>query len=290
MQKHVSADRSDRRLRSSTRTAQQPAPADRSTRSARTEPSKTKQQQHHKQQQQQQQQQQQKQQQPTKSKKDDPTLGSGRLTVAERNALLTYYYNVDKPFALTSSAHKLYMAMRLRIPTLTIDKCRFFLQSQSPYTLTAPRRRPEPSNPMEVYYCYELLACDIMVLREYSDSSDTLRYCLLVVDVFSRYCWDLYLETRSAQEIVPKFDNLLSSMHNRLRSTIVYFDQEAAIKGHEFRAMLKKHGVILQLSYTKTKVSNAERLIRTLKKSLLKYACIFFKKIFKYFSLVYLFC
>ena len=233
-------------LRSSTRAAHQPAAETRLPAQQQRRPIKTK----------------------RKRAAADPTLGEGRLTVHERDALLAYYYDVDKPYALTSSARHLYQAVRRRVPTLTLDKCRFFLQSQSPYTLTAPRRRAEPSNPMEVYRCYELLACDIMVLREYSDSSDSLRYCLLVVDVFSRYCWDLYLETRSAQEIVPKFDRLLESMKDRLLSTIVYFDQEGAIKGREFRAMLKRHNVTLQLSFTKTKVSNAERLIRTLKKSL----------------------
>ena len=241
-------------LRSSTRAAHQPAAETRLP---------TQQQQHRR---------------PIKTKRKraaaaDPTLGEGRLTVHERDALLAYYYDVDKPYALTSSARHLYQALRQRVRTLTIDKCRFFLQTQSPYTLTAPRRRNEPSNPMEVYRCYELLACDIMVLREYSDSSDTIRYCLLVVDVFSRYCWDLYLETRSAEEIVPKFDDLLKSMGDRLLSTVVYFDQEGAIKGKAFRAMLKRHNVLLQLSYTKTKVSNAERLIRTLKKSLFFHLC-----------------
>ena len=270
MQERGSANRSDRRLRSSTLAAQQPSTSALSTHQHQQDRAQSGRQKRR----QQQRAQQTNATDPVATINDDPTLGAGRLTATERDALLAYYYDVDQPYALTSSAHQLHQAMRQRIPSLTIDKCKFFLQSQSPYTLTAPHRRPEPSNPMEVYRCYELLACDIMVLREYSDSSDTLRYCLLVVDVFSRYCWDLYLKTRSAQEIVPKFDQLLESMGDRLLSTIVYFDQEAAIKGHAFRAMLKRHNVLLQLSYTKTKVSNAERLIRTLKKSLLPNVCI----------------
>ena len=256
MQKRGGADGSDRRLRSATRAARQASPPALPTHVAATAAPQQRRQ-------------------TAKAKKraaapttTDPTLGDGRLTVAERDALLAYYYDVDQPHALTSSARHLYKSMKQRVPSLTLDKCRFFLQSQSPYTLTAPRRAPVPSNPMEVYRCYELLACDIMVLRQYSDSADSLLYCLVIVDVFSRYCWDLYLKTRSAQEIVPAFDHLLESMQPRLSSTIVYFDQEAAIKGHAFREMLKRHKVMLQLSYTKTKVSNAERLIRTLKKSL----------------------
>lgn len=93
-----------------------------------------------------------------------------------------------------------------------------------------------------------------MVLQQYSDSEDTVKYCLLAVDVFSRYVFDLYLETRSAHELVPAFERLLVRLRPRLLSTIVYFDQESSVKGHEFRAMLKRHNVLLQLSYTKTKV------------------------------------
>ena len=214
----------------------------------------------------------------TSTQPNDPTLGAGRLTINERDALLDYYYDVDRPYALTSSARHLYTALRRRVPSLTMDKCRFFLQSQSPYTLTAPHRRPEPSNPMEVHRCYDLLACDIMVLRQFADSQDTIRYCLLVVDSFSHYCWDLYLEQRSVPEVLPKFDRLLDSMQDRLLSTIIYFDQEGAIKSKAFRDMLRRHGVMLQLSYTKTKVSVAERLIRTLKKSLFLHVCIIFYK------------
>ena len=174
MQKRGSADGSDRRLRSATRAARQASPPALPSHDAATAAAQQRRQ-------------------TAKAKKraaaapttTDPTLGDGRLTVAERDALLAYYYDVDQPHALTSSARHLYKSMKQRVPSLTLDKCRFFLQSQPPYTLTAPRRAPVPSNPMEVYRCYELLACDIMVLRQYSDRADSLLYCLIVVDVFS---------------------------------------------------------------------------------------------------------
>lgn len=205
----------------------------------------------------------------TSAKATDPTLGEGTLSVAERSALLKYYYNVDNVASLTSSAYKLYKAVKHQHPTLTLDKCRFFLQTQSPYTLTAPRRTYIPRNPMEVYRCFDVLACDIMVLMQFTDANSPQRYCMLVVDVFSRYCWHFMLETRSAAEIVPKFEALLEELRPRLLKTTIYFDRESAIISRQFRQMLKKFDVQLQLSYSETKVSHAEILIRYLKRSLL---------------------
>ena len=199
----------------------------------------------------------------------DPTLGKGTLTGAERAALLKYYYNVDNVAALTSSVYKLYKALKPQHPTLTLDKCRFFLQTQSPYTLTAPRRTYIPRNPMEVYRCFDVLAGDIMVLMQFTDSTTPQKYCMLVVDVFSRYCWHFMLETRSAAEIVTKFEALLEELRPHLLKTTIYFDRESAIISRQFRQMLKKFDVQLQLSYSETKVSHAEILIRYLKRSLL---------------------
>ena len=122
---------------------------------------------------------------------------------------------------------------------------------------------------MEVYRTFDMLACDIMILRQFAESTAPEQYCLLVVDVFSRYCWPLMLETRSADEITRKFERLLERLRPRLLRTTILFDQESAIVSRQFRAMLKKFDVRLQLSFTETKVSNAERLIRTLKRTLL---------------------
>ena len=208
----------------------------------------------------------------TADDKNDPTLGAGTLTRAERHLLLTYYYNLDNVAALTSSASRLYAALKQQHPTLTLKKCRFFLQSQSPYTLTAPHRRSVPRNPMEVYRTFDMLACDIMILRQFAESTAPEQYCLLVVDVFSRYCWPLMLETRSADEITRKFERLLERLRPRLLRTTIFFDQERAILSRQFRAMLRKFDVHLQLSYTVSKVSHAEVLIRYLKRSLYRYA------------------
>ena len=199
----------------------------------------------------------------------DPTLGAGTLTRGERRVLLDYYYNLDNVAALTSSAQRLHRALKTRHPTLTLKKCQFFLQTQSPYTLTAPHRRSVPRNPMEVYRTFDMLACDIMILRQFTESTAAEQYCLLVVDVFSRYCWPIMLETRSADEITRKFEALLERLRPHLLRTTIFFDQERAIVSHQFRAMLKKFDVQLQLSYTESKVSNAEALIRYLKQTLL---------------------
>ena len=122
---------------------------------------------------------------------------------------------------------------------------------------------------MEVYRTFDCLAGDIMVLRQFADTSEKEIYCLLLVDVYSRHCWPLMLETRTADEITRKFERLLERLRPRLLRTTILFDQESAIVSRQFRAMLKKFDVRLQLSFTETKVSNAERLIRTLKRTLL---------------------
>jgi transposase InsO family protein len=122
---------------------------------------------------------------------------------------------------------------------------------------------------MEVYRTYDCLAGDIMVLRRFAATTESEIYCLLLVDVFSRHCWPIMLETRSADEITRKFEALLERLRPHLLRTTILFDQESAIVSRQFRTMLKKFDVQLQLSYTVTKASNAESLIRTLKRTLL---------------------
>lgn len=113
----------------------------------------------------------------------DPTLGPGIISRAERDTLLAYYYNIDEPYALTSSPRRLLRALQRRLPDLTLRKCRFFLQSQSPYTLTAPKRRPSPSNPMEVYRCFDVLACLRAMLSRY------FAFCLTIIhSTLAQHC------------------------------------------------------------------------------------------------------
>lgn len=207
----------------------------------------------------------------SKQREGSPSLGAGTLTHDERNKLLEHYYNIDNPTALTSSAKRLYNALRAHIPSLTLAKCQFFLQTQSPYTLTAPRHTHIQRNPMEVHRCFDILAGDIMILRRFADTTEIEAYCLLIVDVFSRYAWYIILKTRTATEITEKFEKLLEELRPRLLKTTIFFDRESAIISRHFRTMLRKFDVQLQLSYTETKVSHAEVLIRYLRRSLFVY-------------------
>jgi hypothetical protein len=204
-------------------------------------------------------------------REESPTLGAGTLTRDERARLLEHYYNIDNPAALTSSPRRLYKALRRQLPSLTVEKCRFFLQTQSPYTLTASRRTYIPRNRMEVYRCFDMLACDIMIMRKFFETTESECYCLLVVDVFSRFTWGLMLKTRTAQEITTAFEQLLEQLRPRLLRTTIYFDRESAIISSQFAKMIRKFDVQLQFSYTETKVSHAEILIRYLRRSLLVY-------------------
>lgn len=207
-----------------------------------------------------------------RQKEEEPSLGAGILTVRSRQQLIDYYYNVDNVASLTSSAHKLHLAIRKKFPHITLQQCKFFLQTQSPYTLTKTPHTYIKRNPIHVSRCFELLSCDILVMRQFADTTSPERYCLIVVETFSRFIWGLVLKTRTATEIVAKFRQLLTALKPKLLLTTIFFDRESAIKGSQFRDMLKEFNVHLLLSHSPTKVSHAEAAIRTLKRSVYRYA------------------
>ena len=88
------------------------------------------------------------------------------------------------------------------------------------------------------------------------------RYALIVTDVFTKFCWLRMLETRSADEITRCYESILEEIRPHLLKTTLLWDQEGGVQSAQFRAMLKKFDVQLQFSYTETKASNAEILIR----------------------------
>lgn len=204
-----------------------------------------------------------------------PSLASSPLKKGEHDFLLKFYYfyyDLDNVGSFTGSAKKLYNATRALRPTLTLKKCKYFLQTQAIHTLTKTPRTFIKRNKIQVYKCYEQLSIDIMTLKQYLDSpKNDYRYAYIIVDTMSRFIWSILLRTRTSSEIVPAFRRFLTQIKPKLIKCTIHSDQESAIIGRDFRAMIKDFDVELKLSFTSSKVSHSERAIRTLRSTLYKY-------------------
>lgn len=92
---------------------------------------------------------------------------------------------------------------------------------------------------------------------------DGYKYILVVVDIFSKYCWAIPLKNKTAETVLKGFKTILKNRKpNKIWSDL----------GSEFKSVFKsfcdKNNIKIYHTYGESKSVIAERMIRTLKKQL----------------------
>lgn len=115
-----------------------------------------------------------------------------------------------------------------------------------------------------VHYIDEIWACNLMDFSKdkIKYKHTVYNYMLVVVDCFSKFCWCFMIKRKTPEELITCYEQIFNEVGC---PTYIWFDMEKAVDSNKFIEFLTKHDVKLYHTYSETKVSIAERMIRTLK-------------------------
>jgi len=151
-----------------------------------------------------------------------------------------------------------------------IKDTKSWLSSQDAYTLHKPIRRKFKRRATYAFGVDHLWQADLADFSSLSRYNDGYRFVLVVIDVFSKFCWLRKLKDKSSLSIRDAFHDILL---NSLRKPVyVQSDLGKEFVNSIFQEFLKRNGIRFYTSRNyDIKCSVVERLIRTLKGKLYRY-------------------
>lgn len=132
----------------------------------------------------------------------------GETEANVETTLNSIYYKIGNP-ASYSTAQKLYDAVDRKI---SLNRIREWLSEQLAYTLHKPRRLKFKRGFYNLDNVNIQIQADLMDLASLSDENDGYKYILLVIDSFSRYIRVRPLKSKSAQEVLKAFKQIISEL------------------------------------------------------------------------------
>ena len=84
-----------------------------------------------------------------------------------------------------------------------------WLEQQDAYTLHRPVRKRFPRNPYSVDNIMDVLECDLVVVKPFSQHNEGVKYLLTVIDVFSKFLHMVPLKSKSRKDVSVAFQSVL---------------------------------------------------------------------------------
>lgn len=150
---------------------------------------------------------------------------------------------------------------------LPVKNINHFLSTQDGYTLTRRSRRLKVYNMTYVSRKRENIQMDVFFMSEFKKYNDNIQHILIGVDVFSRFMWVAPLKNTSAAEGIRGVTDIIQQIRGKIENLTV--DKGSEFISAKFRNVIKNHGI--DLHYTNSKASIAERSILTLKRYVYRY-------------------
>lgn len=108
---------------------------------------------------------------------------------------------------------------------------------------------------------------DLWEMIPYAKINKKFKYILVVIDIFSKFCWTYPLLSKSGKHVTEQMSKLLES-GNVPRHVMSDFGKE--FYNSSFKQLMNKYKINHYSSFSSIKCSCAERVIRTLKTKLFK--------------------
>lgn len=148
----------------------------------------------------------------------------------------------------------------------TKEKIQLVRELHKPIRKNFPRRRTI------IKGLNDLWQADLAQMDLFSKDNKNFKYILVVIDCFSKFVRVRALKTKTGVEVSNAFKEIL--LDSRVKPKNLQTDQGKEFYNVNFQSLMKENDIIHYCTYSKTKASIAERVIRTIK-----------EKLFKYFSL-----
>ena len=153
---------------------------------------------------------------------------------------------------------------------LGANRLRRWLQNQAPYSLNRVYR-PHAIERSRVIVAgrYDQFDADLADFRSLSEYNDGQNYLLIVIDVFSRFCWVEGLETKENVEVKEALERILARtgrIPRRLRT-----DNGKEFTTEAMQQFYTQYNITHFVAMNEVKANYAERVIKTLKSKLYRY-------------------
>ena len=179
------------------------------------------------------------------------------------------YRDVENPASLSSKV-KLYKAVKKDNPKIVMKDIENYLATKDSYTLHGTPRKRFSMRPYMFTAPGYYLAADVGYLKFYPNCNG-IKFLLVLMDGFSRYLSVLPLKSLKSEEVAPAIDGFLTKSIYPYK--FFFSDMGVEFRSRKIKEVFTKHNIKFYSSYNEiTKASIVERVLRTLKKKLSRYA------------------
>lgn len=146
-----------------------------------------------------------------------------------------------------------------------------WLSNQDAFTLHKPVRKKFQRLHYNVHMIDAIWETDLVDVQALKTHNDGYNYLLVVIDVFSKFCWVQPMKDKTGASVVKAFENILARANGRVP---VYLQSD---RGKEFvctafQKYLKRNGILFGVaSNPDVKAAVVERFNRTLKERIWRY-------------------
>lgn len=176
------------------------------------------------------------------------------------------YYDIGNPAGF-ASALKLFKAVKIKHPQITLNEVKHFLSSQLTYTLHKKRRVRFKRNKVMVEHVSEQFQADLVDMQSFSKSNDNYKYILTVIDILSKYAFAIPIKNKTNKEVIPAFKRIFDDR----KPTRLQTDQGTEFISRELLKFYKENEIqFFTAKNPATKATNVERFNRTLKAKMFK--------------------
>ena len=113
----------------------------------------------------------------------------------------------------------------------------------------------------------EIWAADFVEMGKFSKWNNSVRYLLMIIDVFSKFTWIKPLKNKKADSIVEAFNQILKTGR---KPRFLWCDKGFEFYNKDFKKLLGEKGINLYLTENEEKSSVVERWNRTMKSKIFK--------------------
>ena len=133
--------------------------------------------------------------------------GDAKIINSENEAILHELYTNPANPSSYGSIKDLYQYAKKKIPNLTLNQVKNFLEKSHTYTSYKSRRYKFPRRRIE--YNKDTWAIDLLDFSKFASSNSNYKWLLLVVETDTRFAYGRCLKSKKAYEVGDAFDSIV---------------------------------------------------------------------------------
>ena len=132
-----------------------------------------------------------------------------------------------------------------------------------------PPKKNYITNKINIYHIDDTWSIDLLDLNDYGPKNNRgYRYCLIVIDNFSKYGWAIPIKNKNSQTIKDTFEHILTTSKRKPKN--LESDRGKEFYNSIFQSLLKINNINHYSRYTDKGPSIVERFNRTIRDMLKK--------------------